>query len=215
MPDGFSVFIPSIDKSTTRIRVDELNGMSVSFLYEENKPLAYSKANCANAIHSVDALVLRNMIRRCSYDTEKVIRVNALLFAHLLKQKVEPLSHGGLTKYVNMANRFAWVDPVIIDHIDESNIDQVPLDLAVKLSNLLDKMLENPSFHLITVHDAFRCHAKYGNVVRYWYKEILAELSESKIIECILTDLTGKKYTFNKYDEGVADAIRNSNYGLC
>lgn len=219
MPDGFVVYIPTIAKDSTRIRVDELGGASVNFIYEENTAVSYSKANCANVIHSVDALVLRNMIRRCSYDLSKVECAIALLEAHVitlgLDKTSKPVSLGEMYKYVHHYEQTNWVDPIVVDFINEENVTQLSLEYATKLLRLLNMMLEHKPFDLITVHDAFRCLAGNGNAVRYWYKEIMAELSESNIIQNILTQLTGRKYKFVKYDEGVAEAIRNSNYGLC
>ena len=50
--------------------------------------------------------------------------------------------------------------------------------------------------------------------MRYWYKEILAELAESNVLQYLLTELMGRPIQFKKYAE-IADLIRNSNYALC
>jgi len=219
MPDGFHVYLPVVQKESTRLRVDELGGASVTFKYDVNAPSDYSRSNAANMIHSVDAMVLRNMIRRCSYDHEQVANAVAMLESHVFNcllrgKQPAALAHGLLSKYVNLYNKSGWCDPVIINVIDEDNVDQLTVEHSQKLLNLLNRMLENKPFHIITVHDAFRCLAGNGNVVRYWYKEILAELAESSVLQYLLTELMGRPIQFKKYAD-IAHLIRNSNYSLC
>lgn len=215
MPDGFNVFIPVIKKDTVRLRIDELQGASVYFEYKENAPLDYAKANCANVIHSVDALVLRNMIRRCSYDVNRVEQASDLLTMRILSQSKtsNEFKDAKLEKLVELAQKNVWIDPIFIDFITEENVYLLPVDIAQELNNLISKMLEHEPFDLITIHDAFKCHPRYGNTVRYWYKEIMAELSESNILANIYSQLMGKDHKFNKYGD-IAHLIRQSNYGL-
>lgn len=49
--------------------------------------------------------------------------------------------------------------------------------------------------------------------MRYWYKEIMAELAESDMIN-FLTKQLGITAHFEKYGD-IAELIRQSNYGLC
>lgn len=213
MPDGHKVFIPSLVKGETRIRIDELGGASITVEYRENAPLKYSRANCANLIHSVDALVLRNMIRRCSYDEERVKYVSDLLTMHILVPTYSGEVDDELIHLIKLSQESGWVDPVIIDYIHEENLHLIPISLAQKLNKLLNQMMEHPSFDLITVHDAFGCLPTNANRMRYWYKEILAELNESDLINFLPKQL-GITAHFEKYGN-IADLIRQSNYGLC
>lgn len=219
MPDGFHVYLPVVQKESTRLRVDELGGASVTFKYDVNTPSEYSRSNAANMIHSVDAMVLRNMIRRCSYNRDQVVNAVAMLESHVFNcmlggKQPAVLAHGLLSKYVRLYERSGWCDPVIINAIDDDNVDQLTVEHSQKLLNVLNRMLENKPFHIITVHDAFRCLVSNGNAVRYWYKEILAELAESNVLQYLLTELMGRPIQFKKYAE-IADLIRNSNYALC
>lgn len=213
--DGFEVVIPVMDTKSTRIQVDELGGASITVEYKENMPLDFSASLVANAIHSVDALIVRNMIRRCSYNkpqTESVLYV----LETLLDAGNEPcaMTDKHIIKYVSLAQRFNWIDPVIISFIDMTNINQLPNWYAIRLIKLIKMMLVYPPFDLLTVHDAFRCHPVNGNAVRYWYKEILAEISESNILSCIMSDILGVKGTYPKLGN-IGDLIRQSNYSLC
>lgn len=218
MADGFEVYIPVIDKGVTRLRVDELGGMSVTFQYNQNKPLEHSKANCANLIHSLDALVLRNMIRRCSYDLEHVTHVNGLLQARVMQAIVDPnlkpITYTEvIKKYVDLAMSNHWFDPVILNHLNQQSIDELPIVMVEKLFQLTNEMLEHKPFHMVTVHDAFRVHPNNAERVRYWYKEILAELAESSMLLNLLRQLIGKHVKFTKFGD-IAELIRESNYAL-
>lgn len=213
--DGFEVVIPVMDTKSTRIQVDELGGASITVEYKENMPLDFSASLVANAIHSVDALIVRNMIRRCSYNKPQVESVLYVLET-LLEAGNEPcaMTDKHIIKYVSLAQRFNWIDPVIISFIDMTNINQLPNWYAIRLIKLIKMMLVYPPFDLLTVHDAFRMHSNNGNAVRYWYKEILAEIAESNILSCIMSDILGVKGTYPKLGN-IGDLIRQSNYSLC
>ena len=166
-----------------------------------------------NLIHSVDALVLRNMIRRCSYDVDRVKYVSDLLTMHILVPTFSGQHDAELEKLIKLSQEAKWVDPCIIDLIHEENLHMIPVSLAQSLNKLLSQMMEHEAFDLITVHDAFGCLPTNANQMRYWYKEIMAELAESDMIN-FLTKQLGITAHFEKYGD-IADLIRQSNYGLC
>ena len=213
--DGFEVVIPVMDTKSTRIQVDELGGASITVEYKENMPLEFSASLAANVTHSTDALIVRNMIRRCSYNKPHVESVlYALEIMFYRDTAPHEMTDEHIIKYVSLAQRFNWIDPVIINFIDMENINQLPNWYAIRLMKLLKMMLVYPSFDLLTVHDAFRCHANNANAVRYWYKEILASIAESNILSCIMSDILGVKGTYPKLGN-IGDLIRQSNYSLC
>ena len=49
---------------------------------------------------------------------------------------------------------------------------------------------------------------------RYWYKEILAEIAESTLLNHLLTQIYGEECNFKKINPNLSSLIRNSNYGL-
>lgn len=214
MPDGFEVFIPVMQTSETTIKVDELDGAGLTVRYKENLPSKFGLANAANLTHSVDALVMRNMVRRCSYNHVQTSEVSLWLEEYLLLGSApEALEDPLLIKYVTLAEQSQFVDPVVIPYINETNVYQLPHWYARKLSRLLDMMLDHKPFDLITVHDAFKSSMVNCNRVRHHYKEILAEIAESDMLAYLLTSLTGNKVTVEK-EADIADLIRESEYCL-
>ena len=63
--------------------------------------------------------------------------------------------------------------------------------------------------------DEFKCHPNYMNHLRYHYKEILADLADSNLIDDLLSQLYGQEGTFDKLSKNLGNKIRNSNYALC
>jgi hypothetical protein len=83
-----------------------------------------------------------------------------------------------------------------------------------KLLFTLETMLYHEPFEVITVHDSFACLANHCDTLRYWYKEILAEIAESTLLNHLLSQIHGEECTFKKINPNLASLIRNSNYGL-
>lgn len=50
--------------------------------------------------------------------------------------------------------------------------------------------------------------------MRYWYKEILAELADSNVLDDLLSQVYGMPGHFNKLSSNLGDLIRDSNYAL-
>ena len=68
---------------------------------------------------------------------------------------------------------------------------------------------------MITIHDDYKAHPNNMNAVRFHYKEILAELADSRIIEDIINQIYGvDNLTISKLTPDLSQHIRNSNYHL-
>ena len=77
----------------------------------------------------------------------------------------------------------------------------------------LSKMLSRPTFPLITVHDEFKAHPNNMNLVRYHYKEIMAEIAESPAFTRVLGALQ-ECGSFEKLSYDLPALIRESEYAL-
>lgn len=219
LPDGFNAYIPNMEKVSTRVDVDELK-YSMSIEYYENVGLKKGISLVANTIHSVDAYVLRSMVRLCNYDERRVKQVLKALEIELMDRAVhdtdsQPERDESVIKYMNLWRKTDMVDLVILNHLDGENLKQVPTVYLKKLKRKLKEVSSYPSFEIITVHDSFACHPNHCNRMRYWYKEILAELAESRTLGFILGQLMHNDTLRVNPTGPVADLIRQSNYGLC
>ena len=216
MPDNFHVNIKVMQTKETRIEVDELDHATFTTYVKINKGSEKGLANVANLTHSVDSYVLRSLIRRASFDVCKVNEAVKLI-SNAIQHSRDTVStcDEALENMLNIYEYSAMLDVSIIDYINADNIGHVPLALLVKLNATLGKMLELGSSPVLTVHDAYFSHANHCNAVRYWYKEILAELAESTILDFLVSQIVGEEVKWNKPVNNLAELIRNSNYGLC
>lgn len=220
LPDNFHAHIKVMDSVEKKIEVDELEHATFSYRYQENVGLKTGLANAANVVHSIDAYVLRSVVRRCNYDLSHTHWVRDQITAELIQRTMGATKDtSGMTEevatYVRRFETTQMVDVVILPYLDEVNIMALSDDHLRRLNQIVNQMLEHPPFPVITIHDSFAALPNHCNVVRYWYKEILAELAESNVLQDIFTQLKGQLMTLNKRSWNLASKIRASNYALC
>ena len=219
MPDNFHVNIKVMQSKETRIEVDELNHATFTTYIKINEGSEKGLANVANTIHSIDAYLLRTVIRRASYNLRNVAIANGFYILELQKrnQGIKSLAvmSDELQNMINIYNASKMLDVSIIEYITDENIGCVSTELLVKLSATLSKMLKLGTSPVLTVHDAFRAHPNHCDTVRYWYKEIMAELAESDILSFIVGQITKRPVKFIKKSTNLGDLIRESNYSIC
>lgn len=172
-----------------------------------------------NVIHSIDGYLLRSVIRRASYDHKKVATAKGFYIIELEKrnQAIQALAvlDDELKNMLTIYEYSKMLDVSIIDYITDQNIGCVSTELLIKLIATLSKMLELGSSPVLTVHDAFRMHCNHANTVRYWYKELLAELAESDILQFIVSQIVKQQVVYIKKSNQLANMIRKSNYSIC
>lgn len=222
MPDGFDVRIKVMDKKEVRIQVQELDDASFTYVYYDNVGLPKGLSNIANVTHSVDAYVLRAMHRRCNYNREVVEKAAVLIEMALIERSLgyslKPLSAWDKSKfcyYVEQYNRSTVADVVIVPYLTAENVTSLETEHLEKLAAIVNGMLQYQPFELVTVHDEFKAHPNNINWVRWQYREILAELADSNLLDDLLSQLHGMPGYFNKLSFNLADLIRKSNYALC
>lgn len=215
MPDGHFVHIKTMQTVETKIEIDELNHHKFVTRYKENKGSKRGVALAAHVIHSIDAYVLRSMIRRTNYDKATLTTTLSLLEQSLAnKRKVKQVTTEEIIAHSDYFANFQMVDATTFDVITAENVGALTHYHLEALIKLAKDMLRHKPFEMLTVHDAFRMHPNHGNTTRYWYKEILAELCESQILNIIMQQITGINPQFQKLSQTLPHYIRNSNYSL-
>ena len=220
LPDGFDAKVKVMNKQETRIEVDELDHASFTYQYYVNEGTKKGLSNAANVVHSVDAYVLRTMHRRCNYDATVV---NAAYGTMLREIEVRKLGYTRnavdyetkLGYYIQQWERSTVADVVILPYITLENVGQLPNDLLNKLMELVKGMLKYKPFPLVTIHDEFKCHPNNVNYMRWQYKEILADLADSLLLDDLLTQIYQTKVSFDKLSPNLGDKIRKATYALC
>ena len=217
LPDGFDARVKVMQKLEKRIEVDELAHSTFTYEFYVNEGSKTGLSNVANVVHSVDSYVLRTMERCCNYDMDEV--TNAL---HVLGEEMLQRANGNrsqvtqqsLDYYLEQYNRSSLADIVILPHLTDANVGALEDAHIAKLLDIITQMLRHNPFKLVTIHDAFFTHPNYCNFVRSHYREILADIADSNLLDDLLSQVYGVKGSFPKLSNNLGDTIRKSNYGL-
>ena len=226
LPDGFDARIKVMTKKEVRIEVDELDHATFSYEFYENQGSKKGLSNVANLTHSMDAYILRSMHRRCNYDRDVIDEAGALIEIELIQRsmrdslplripKPEHCSGGKLAYYRDQYERSTVADVVILPYLNSESIQGLATAHIKALAVIVEGMQQYEPFELVTVHDEFKAHANNINHVRYQYKEILAEIAESNVLDDLLSQIHGVPGKFNKLSNNLGELIRGSAYGLC
>lgn len=70
-------------------------------------------------------------------------------------------------------------------------------------------------YELVCNHDCFQCHPNYWKTTCEMYRQILAEIADSDILQDIIREITGDNtYVFNKLIPNMSEYILESEYAL-
>ena len=207
LPDGFDCSI------TTTIKQEfpmTFQGETFGFIKEVPGRPDFYKGLAPNVIHSIDALIMREMIRRCNYSEH----VNELF---LYLAGVGEMSRKGDIKMVrklwSLYESTGFLSARILDYLSPDNLNQVDKEI---ITNLILSMPVN-SFELISNHDCFKAHPNYGNDLREQYNNILVDLFNAKgLMNSIIQQITeDKSLTYKGLNTMLASDIHGCNYTLC
>ena len=172
-----------------------------------------------NVVHSIDAFILREMVRRCNHHGLNIKGINDWLTAAVLEQSMgckvyaEPLE-GEHRYFVEQYERSGQPTAAILPWLNAANVHDLPIGLLHDLVRITNTMLEYKAFPVVTIHDSYASHANNCNWVRHWYKEILAELADSEILSDIMSQLHQSPGKYEKLSPDLSKYIRQSQYAL-
>lgn len=212
LPDNFHVHVKVMVNRTEVVHFYDAP-------YETTRKIQGSKwkgrSLGANTIHSVDGLVVREMVRRCDYDVMDVIRATeAAVKAGTDTPDIHATATSQQSKMVQtMWNHYretGFLSARILPYINEETIHRVAR------GPLLDLLLSTPQkpFKLLTVHDCFRCLPNYGNDLRKQYRQVLSELARSELCSSLFSQILKRKVTIGKMDPQMWKQVQDSNYAL-
>ena len=154
------------------------------------------------------------MVRRCSYDEVMIAEVLSVINDELAAPTSHTVIPDKMEELLALYDAMNIPDTRILDYITPSTVNAVPKKYLLQLKNTISMMLHYGSFDILTVHDCIRALPSNCNAVRYWYAEILSELADSTILDCIYEQITGKQVKFVKKFKNLSDLIRKSDYVL-
>lgn len=114
-----------------------------------------------------------------------------------------------------LANDHGFLSLRGVEFITINNVLDYSIEYRNQLAELINELLNQHSFTVITIHDEFKCHPKYMNCLRETYMTILAELADSNVGQQILRDVRkDDTYILQKLSTDLGDAIMKSEYFL-
>lgn len=204
LPDGHYAYCPVMQTVSKRVTLSDWDYTPV-MEYKENMALKFGLSNSANAIHSIDGYLLRTLVRRCNYKPKLIKNTRQALIDSTDEFNTD-----------NVLNK-RWFKTKMADIADLKTItnkaNELDKELKDELVRIFDMVLSHEPFDVICIHDSFATHPNHCNQLRFHYKEILAELSDSTIIDDICNQLYGDVDTIEK-GESISQYIRNSNYAI-
>lgn len=211
LPDGFDVHI--------KVMADEVVpfkflGMDMQAVRKVNAPQDSGLSIGANLIHSIDGMVVREMVRRCSISDKHFSRASEALKAKTAGKRTDRKRDLALIHVMACANHSGFLSARVLELIDRENVGLLTPAEVTAVETLLDS-LPNRSFDLLTIHDCFRCHPNYGNDLRQQYVNILADISASRMLASLCSQIAGKELAINKIDPNMHLHVRNAEYAIC
>lgn len=204
LPDNHLAYCPVMQKVKERYKVSELN-YNATITYMVNEGSEYDLSNAANVIHSIDAYILRTMVRYCNYN-------KGVINAFIHKVNTAKYKDVQTNEIITRWKETNIADISFINYIDDVSV--YPVELINQLYNKCLMLLQYQPFEIITIHDSFACHANHCQRMRYYYNVILAELSDSTCIDDICSQIYGYRGSIDK-GKSIREYILNSDYAIC
>lgn len=212
LPDNFHVKAKINDMETTQISFLERD---YAVTTKVNRPMKEGRSLGANITHSVDGMIVREIGRRCNFDT------NRLELIRVLEQNLKSTHQAESGYWANKKNvmmvkklskhyaESGFLSARIFDYIDEDSVVYAP---QKALYDLFDS-LPAKAFPVLMVHDCFRVHPNYANDLRKQYNQILFELSQSNVLEFLVRQITGQPIDVVKQNT-LGSEILEADYAL-
>jgi chorismate mutase len=221
LPDGYVARMKVMEEVKSRLEVDELDHATFTYIYYVNEGKEKGLSLIANTIHECDAYILRCVDRRANYDPQLINWASSYI-EMLLEQRAagehDPIDNTFLNPDFNrLMERYEasqMPDIRILNYAQEFEMRYMSTTHLKQLASMCSMMLQHKPFPVLTIHDDFTAAPNNMNWVRLHYREILAQIAESTMLDDIFTQLLGTKSTYPKESYNLAEKIRKSNYAL-
>lgn len=202
MPDNFHVHCPVTEVVET---VVPCLGSNHIVSTKMNRAHGRNRSLGANTVHSIEAFIARELIRRCSFkDNEKIdALLNGVRYIGMTQEDWDMCQ-----TLWDLYKRSGFLSARILEHIGTQALSFIDKDEIHKLWNTTT----DTPFAIKAIHDSFTCHPNYAKKMLHTYRELYALLSESNILEYILQQSVDSDIRLNV--ENMAEDIRQSVYIL-
>lgn len=210
LPDNFHVHIKVMAPATETVHVFN---EPVEVRYRVNAPVKDGRSLGANTIHSVDALIVRELTRRCYYDPAKVEAAKLHLY-ETWEAPATPACRENLDLVRTLWGHYeesGYLSARILDHLDAHSVHLITDRDAVL--ELIDSLPAKP-FAVVSVHDCFRCLPHYANDLREQYNRQLMLIARSDLLQFLIGQIIGRPVRLGKLDPNLWIEILDTDYAL-
>lgn len=209
LPDNFHVQVKVMGSVTESVNFCDT---PFDIQTEVNMPVEEGRSLGANTTHSIDGMIVREMVRRCNYNPTRIDQV-----CHALRKPAKDtgeMDHDSEMVAILMGHyrETGYLSARILDHIWPENVWIIGDDKGA-VWELLNSLPAKP-FQVVTIHDCFRCLPNYGNDLRKQYNRQLFEIARSSLLSSLFTQLLGRKAVIGKLDPDMYKEIVQAEYAL-
>jgi hypothetical protein len=207
MPDNFHVKVKVMDHVTEKAI---FLTQPFDIPRKVNKTMKQGRSLSANTVHAADGMIVREMVRRCSYNPKQIDLIRDICQGGDYAADFETPEDQMVFTLWELYAKSGFLSARILDHLTYNNAGHVNLDT---IQELIDSLPKKP-FQVIAIHDAFRCLASYGNDLRQQYRLQLHLIAKSEMLSFLLTQIVGRDVKIGKLDPTMANDILNAEYAL-
>lgn len=210
LPDNFHVQIKVMGQVTESVNFCD-NTYDVHTVV--NMTTKEGRSLGANTTHSVDGMIVREMVRRCNYNPKRIEAVCRAMRNPKDDAEAVLTTDGEMVDtLIGHYRTTGYLSARILDHLKPDNIWIVGEDKGV-VWELLNSLPAKP-FEVITIHDCFRCLPNYGNDLRKQYNRQLFEIARSNLLSSLFTQLLGRTANIGKMYPDMYKEVLDAEYAL-
>ena len=201
MMDGYEVVM---DVTTpVECSMDIGQGHMMSWIEHRKAPVA-TKGLTANVTHSLDALVLREVLRRTN---TSYAWVEETPFEELREKDIV------LLQSILRWQRTKFVTFEVLDHVDNFNQHLVPQELR----DAIDSRASCEEMYIQPIHDCYRVRATDATKLFQIVREVMVDLAYAKTAEWLLPQLgyVGKVNDSEERRSALKAQVLQSSYLIC
>ena len=179
LPNGFRCHLKPVE--TVEITVNPFGQFPISMIAKAVAPSSRNTRLGVSIIHSCDGYVADEMVVRCNYNPDALLRTLVLVDEFLMMNQ----NHVA-TGYYDI------ISASVIERLDEEDLSDFTLDQLYTIRARCMKSLDYKPFPVKPIHDGFASHPNHDEVKCRIYSEIMAEITDGHLLESIIMQLSGK-----------------------
>lgn len=206
LPDGFEVKLKVIKTIQEEVFMD---GQKYLITKHVNEATEFGVSLGANVVHSIDGMIVREIVGRCNYDHD---HISSLVKATVLGSSTTRGKDIKLMRLLELARNSMFYSVRLFNYMDTDNMGLLSQEELLHVRSTMNAMLQHKPFEVLTIHDCFRVLPNNGNWLRYHAIQVYGQVADSELMSHIASHITKKKVQVAKLSYDLGDLVRASEY---